>query len=119
MLPIESTPRHDWLTGTANAFQLLVGTLSGYVTVEAAHDVFENIAEPRDHTERIVFRYFTCALRLETLRFEKAVTRQDTFESILDAWDSIRWHPQPVAVLRRVLNPTRAGAFAPTLVLRR
>lgn len=117
MLPIENTPRRDWVTGTANAFRVLVGTLSGYVTVEAARDLFEHITEPRDHTERIFFRYITCARILKTLRFEIPVTRQHTFESILDTWDSIRWHPQRVAVLRRVLNPTRAAAFAPTLVL--
>jgi hypothetical protein len=117
MLPIENTPRRDWVTGTANAFQVLVGALSGYATVEAAHDLFEHITEPRDHTEKLFFRYLTCALLLKRRRFEIPVARQHTFESIVDAWDSIHWHAQPVTVLRRILNPTRAAAFAPTLVL--
>jgi AraC-like DNA-binding protein len=107
---IDNRLRSEWLVETANAFQALIGILSGCLPIVDVQHIFERLSEPRSETERLIFRYFLSELLLDVLEFGRPIVQRDALESMLHAWLSIRRHPQPVAVLRQALVADRRRA---------
>ena len=96
-----------WRVATANAFQVLIGALSGCVSLEDARHIFEDIPEPLNEYERLLFRSFVGDLLIEVFHFSRAGVHRSTLESILQAWPTIRRHPRPVSILREILTDER------------
>jgi AraC-like DNA-binding protein len=101
---VQCHPRAEWVCTVANAFQALVGGLSGSVAAEPIIEPFEQTSEPINEVERLIFRCYVSELLLGALYLGDPVFRRDAVESILSAWPIIRKDLQPVSVLRRALG---------------
>src|SRR2546426_12694990 len=101
-LLVGSTRNHDWLNSAANTLQVLIGVLCGHQSLEAFHQVSAQLPEPRDESERLMFRGLMCEVLLDAVSFGRGPVQRDALAALLREWPALRQHPQPVAALRHV-----------------
>jgi AraC-like DNA-binding protein len=93
-----------WVLTVADGLQVLVGALCGLLPMQCVHQVFEDIREPRNPTERLFLLGRVSDLLLDIIVSGKPVLRLDAFDAILAAWPSTRRHIAPLFVLRGALE---------------
>jgi AraC-like DNA-binding protein len=102
----------DWLATVTDALQVLVGALSGHVSMHRVHDALANVREPRNPVESLLLLGRMSDLLVDIVLGVKPVVRLDALESVLGVWPSIRHHAAPLSALRYALDQQQGGANA-------
>jgi AraC-like DNA-binding protein len=103
----------EWMAELTDVLQVLVGALSGHVSMGRLHDAFEHVREPRNEVENLLLLGRLSELLVDIVLGLKPVVRLDTLGSVLGVWPSIRHDVAPLAALRCALNQReRTGATA-------
>lgn len=94
----------DWLSTVTDALQVLVGALSGHVSMHRVDDALANVREPRNPVESLLLVGRVSDLLVDIVLGVKPVVRLDALESVLGVWPSIRHHAAPLSALRDALD---------------
>jgi AraC-like DNA-binding protein len=94
----------DWLATVTDALQVLVGALSGHVSMHRVHEALANVREPRNPVESLLLLGRMSDLLVDIVLGVKPVVRLDALESVIGVWPSIRHHATPLSALRYALD---------------